>query len=42
MEKRPYSAPVGECIELVQEEALLTGSNRADEGYDPDNDLGDI
>ena len=41
---KEYSAPAFSIIELRFEEALLqtSGTDRADDGYDPGIDLGDL
>ena len=43
-EKETYSAPEVECIVIIREMVMLTGSgtNRSDNGYDDENDLGEI
>ena len=44
--KNLYEAPDAELLELCYEEAFLqgtnTGGNNVDDGYDDDNDLGQI
>ena len=42
MKKTPYSTPEAQAVPFCLEENPLVGTNRADDGYDNDNDLGEI